>query len=323
MTTENKAVHPASDFYRSVDEGLKASPKKLSSKYFYDRIGDRLFQKIMKAEEYYLTDCEYEILQGQTSNILDVCQQASSNFDIVELGSGDATKSIFLLKEWQKRCPDFTYYPIDISSNIIELISEELPRQLPGLRIEGIAEDYLNGLTQLKFDGSRNKLILFLGSSIGNMSYEGAEAFLKTINQVAQEGDLFLIGFDLKKESDTILKAYNDKEGYTKAFNLNLLTRINRELGGDFNLDQFSHYPTYDPETGVCRSYIISLTRQEVMIGDTRYAFEPAEKIAVEISQKFEVEAVHQMMEGIGAKFRKDFFDSKNWFLDSLWQVGA
>ena len=159
-----------------------------------------------------------------------------------------------------------------------------------------------------------------LGGNIGNDTPENAIEFCRKISSCLQEGDLVLIGFDLKKNPATILAAYNDAAGYTRDFNLNLLTRINRELEANFNLDQFEHYPTYDPANGACKSYLISKTNQTVSIADREIQFDKDEYVYMEISQKYDVEQINKMAELSGFKPVKHFFDSKSWFLDAVWQ---
>jgi uncharacterized SAM-dependent methyltransferase len=165
----------------------------------------------------------------------------------------------------------------------------------------------------------RRKVILFLGSNIGNMPVADAINFSKELRKHLNEGDMALIGFDLKKNPATILAAYNDKGGITRRFNLNLLNRINRELGGNFDVKKFDHYPTYDPESGACKSYLVSQQDQIVNIADKHIHFQKDEYIYMEISQKFTVSQTGQMAEKSGFKPLELFFDSKNWFMDAIW----
>ena len=242
-----------------------------------------------------------------------------SPFDLIELGAGDATKSSYLLKYLLEQKADFTYMPIDISGNVISYLNVTLPVTLPGIKIHGLNGEYFDMLKQAAVASDRRKVILFLGSNIGNMPVPDAIGFCKELRNHLNEGDMSLIGFDLKKNPATVLAAYNDKGGITKRFNLNLLERINRELGGDFDLTKFEHYPTYDPETGACKSYLISQEDQIVSIGNKHVHFQKDEYIFMEISQKFTVLQTGQMAEKAGFKPVKLFFDSKNWFLDTIW----
>jgi uncharacterized SAM-dependent methyltransferase len=167
---------------------------------------------------------------------------------------------------------------------------------------------------------NRNKLVLFLGSNIGNFSRSEALLFCRRIREQLAPGDMLLTGFDLVKNPRTILDAYNDKAGFTKQFNLNLLNRINRELEGNFNLAQFEHYPVYDPQTGSCKSYLVSTINQVVCIGEADFIFfREGEPVLTEISQKYRLDEIQQMAAGSGYKMVNNFYDSRNWFTDSLW----
>jgi len=308
-------------FFDDVISGLRSNPKRLSSKYFYDANGDKLFQDLMNCEEYYPTNCELEIFSTKTVEICKAIIADGSPFDLIELGAGDAMKSSYLLKYLLEQKADFTYMPIDISDNVISYLNVSLPVTLPGIKIHGLNGEYFNMLKQAAVASDRRKVILFLGSNIGNMPVPDAISFCQELRNHLNVGDMALIGFDLKKNPATILAAYNDKGGITKRFNLNLLERINRELGGDFNLTKFEHYPTYDPETGACKSYLVSQEDQIVTIGRKHIHFQKDEYIFMEISQKFTVLQTAQMAEKAGFKPVELFFDNKNWFLDAIWMA--
>ncbi|MGG5208218.1 L-histidine N(alpha)-methyltransferase [Chryseobacterium sp. MIQD13] len=313
--------HHVDHFRLDVLEGLKHIPKRLSSKYFYDKEGDRLFQEIMAMPEYYLTKCELDIFKNKTADLTRLINPENEPFDLIELGAGDAMKSTFLLKHLVEQGIQFTYMPIDISGNILSVLKEKLSRELPALEISALEGDYFQMLQKAASLSRRRKVILFLGSNIGNMDIEEAESFCRALNQNLASGDRVLIGFDLKKNPQTILDAYNDKNGITAAFNLNLLTRINRELNADFNLKQFQHYQTYDPVSGACKSYLVSLKEQTVKIGDESISFEENELIDMEISQKFSTEKIEELREKSGFKRVGEIKDSKQWFVDTIWQV--
>ncbi|WP_179467057.1 L-histidine N(alpha)-methyltransferase [Chryseobacterium sp. H1D6B] len=308
-------------FWSDIAEGLKSSPKHLSSKYFYDKTGDHLFQKIMAMPEYYLTKCELDIFKNKTAALADLIIPENEPFDLIELGAGDAMKSTYLLKYLVEKNIDFTYMPIDISGNILSILNEKLKSQLPALEIVSLKGEYFEMLKKAASLSSRRKVILFLGSNIGNMNIEEAEHFCSDLNKHLNSGDIVLTGFDLKKNPHIILNAYNDKAGITAAFNLNLLTRINRELGGDFNLNQFEHYQTYDPVSGACRSYLVSLTDQKVTVKNEIISFVENELIDMEISQKFSDEKIRELGEGSGFNMIGELKDSKKWFVDTAWQV--
>jgi L-histidine N-alpha-methyltransferase len=320
-TTINTASKTATDqFYEDVVTGLRSTPKRLNSKYFYDANGDKLFQDLMNCEEYYPTNCELEIFSEQTAEMAKAIIADGSSFDLIELGAGDATKSSYLLQYLLDQKADFTYLPIDISDNVISYLNITLPVVLPGLQITGLNGDYFDMLTKASEGSTRRKVLLFLGSNVGNMPIDVATDFCREVRRHLSPGDRMLIGIDLKKDPKTVLAAYNDKGGITKRFNLNLLERINRELNADFDITKFEHYPTYDPETGACKSYLISFTDQVVKInGKEQIHFLKDEYVFMEISQKYTIAQTNEMAAAAGFKTADQFFDSKNWFLDAVW----
>ncbi len=307
-------------FLNDVVKGLSAPKKYLESKYFYDAKGDELFRQIMNCPEYYLTDCEMEIFTDQTASLAGALVNQHSEFDIVELGAGDATKSIHLLKELANDNVAFSYYPVDISTDVISLLHRELPKHLPKMEFKGLNGEYFSMLQKANSLSDRTKVVLFLGSNIGNIPFENSIAFCKNLRESLAPGDLLLIGFDLQKDPETILDAYNDRGGYTRQFNLNLLHRINRELSGNFDISQFKHYPTYDPGTGACKSYLISLKDQQVEVADFSFKFCMYEPVFMEISQKYTLPQTNEIALASGFKPVQHFFDSRNWFVDALWE---
>lgn len=308
-------------FLRDVLFGLSELPKKLNSKYFYDKKGDGLFQQIMNAEEYYLTNCEYEIFETRAAEIADILIKNLGSFDLIELGAGDATKSSFLLKALVEQKADFTYMPIDISGSMIRYLEETLPEEIPGLLVKGLDGEYFPMVERAQVISTRRKVVLFLGGNIGNFNLNEAISFCKGLNDLLNKGDLVLVGFDLKKNPYVIRSAYNDRTGYTRAFNLNLLSRINQELGGNFDISKFEHYNSYDPASGACRSFLFSLTDQAVQIGPNTFHFHKNEIVDMEISQKYALEEVKELGNQTNFETIETFFDSKKWFLDMLWRV--
>jgi L-histidine N-alpha-methyltransferase len=308
-------------FLQDVLKGLQSTPKYLQSKYFYDKRGDELFQEIMHCDEYYLTNCEMEIFSTQTSRIADIIIDQHRNFDVVELGPGDAVKSVYLLKELLHKNAVATYFPVDISNNIIDLLRKRLPEQLPQLNIHGLNGEYLAMLTSAKQISDKIKLVLFLGSNIGNLSIEDVPQFCRELRSQLSVGDMVLIGIDLMKNPKQILAAYNDSKGYTREFNLNLLRRINRELEADFAIEAFEHYATYDPYSGACRSFLVSLKEQQVAIGkNAAINFAKDETIFMEISQKYTVEQTDKIARQSGFTPVAHFFDKNRWFTDVIWK---
>ena len=309
-------------FLKDVLKGLQASPKYLNSKYFYDKKGDELFQKIMASDEYYLTNSEMNIFLRQSKEIADSILLEEDTFDVIEFGPGDAVKSMHLVKELLKRKAIAVYFPIDISENIIGLLNQKLSKQLPDLKVHGLHGEYLHMLAQTNKLSKNKKLVLFLGANIGNFKFQEMPGFCKELNGMLSKGDLILIGFDLKKNPKKILAAYNDKEGLTSEFNLNLLTRINKELSADFNVNSFEHYATYDPDSGACKSFLVSLMTQNIYIDGTPIHFEKNETIFMEISQKYSIDQIDEIASQCRFTPVAYFFDKEKYFVDVLWRCG-
>ena len=308
------------EFLKEICAGLTSTPKYLPSKYFYDKTGDELFVQIMDCPEYYLTRCELEIFTQQSGDMaIAVCDRLKT-FDVVELGAGDCTKSKHLLKALLAQGTDFTYYPIDISENVIVNLEERLPQELPGLKLHGLNGEYFAMLQALGTLSARNKVVLFLGSNIGNIPIVDTVGFLKQLRSYLTPGDLLITGFDLKKDPAVILAAYNDKGGITRRFNLNLLQRINDTCGADLDLAQFEHLPVYDEQTGACKSYLVSNKEQQACIGPAgSVTFGAGESIFMEVSQKYSVAQTDDFALATGFEPLSYFIDSKGWFLDALW----
>ncbi len=311
-----------STFAEDVRQGLLQTPKTLSSKYFYDEQGDKLFQTIMGLGEYYLTRCEYEIFSEQKEAILKSFLGNDDSFRLVELGAGDGTKTKVLMDHFLQAGADFTYNPIDISQNVLDQLKADLSTVLPELEVEPIQGDYFDALGELNRHHSRKEVVLFLGSNIGNFSNEGGEQFLTKLGENLAKGDLLLIGFDLMKNPQTILNAYNDKLGVTKEFNLNLLTRMNHELGANFDIEKFKHFPTYNPINGETRSHLISTEEQQVYIEalDTTFHFDAWEAIHTEVSQKYSPKMIERFAEVAGFRIVENFSDECHYYVDSLWE---
>jgi dimethylhistidine N-methyltransferase len=305
-------------FLTDVLQGLQSDSKYLDSKYFYDKKGDKLFQQIMASEEYYLTNAEMEIFSTQQAGIADEVLKNTSQLDVIEFGPGDATKSIYLLKELAERKAIANYFPIDISKNIIGFLNESLPKQLPGVAIHGLAGEYFEMLSSVNKISCNKKLVLFLGANIGNFKFNEMPFFLQKLRHSLSEGDMVLIGFDLKKNPKKILAAYDDSEGFTREFNLNLLRRINNELQGNFVIDNFEHYAMYDPSSGACKSFLISTEKQSVVINGVVIDFEKDEPVFMEISQKYSVKDINEFARQTGFKNNADFFDSHHYFVDVI-----
>ncbi len=309
-----------STFEKEVCEGLTAFPKYLSSKYFYDEIGDKLFQQIMALPEYYLTRAEFEIFESNKSDIVQSFDTDKKGFDLIELGAGDGKKTKILLQELHKNDHDFTYMPVDISQNAVDGLIAALNKEMPGVSTQGQVGEYFEVLDRLKHMSDRKKVIMVLGSNIGNLLHPRAIQFLKKLCNAMHQDDLIFMGFDQKKHPQKVLDAYNDKTGVTEAFNKNVLARINKELNGNFDLDKFMHWETYDPESGTAKSYLVSKEKQTVDIDDLslQVHFEAWESIHTEISQKYDDDIVKWLTEESGLEIVRSFSDKNEDYKDYL-----
>ena len=310
-------------FAEDVLAGLSTTPKSLSSKYFYDDEGSRLFQEIMKLPEYYLTGCEFDIFSTQTEAIYRAFANSDGKFDLIELGAGDGTKTAVLVDHFLKAGADISYSPIDISQEALDALTEKFNAEFPTLKMSARNGDYFQILDSLRIGDGRRKVLLFLGSNIGNFSREQSVAFFRSLREVMSDDDLLFIGFDLQKDPHVIANAYDDAADVTAKFNLNLLTRINRELGGNFNLGKFTHYANYRPVEGSARSFLVSREKQTVRIDalDREFEFDQWEAVFMEISQKYSLRMIEELASESGFQIKQNFFDSRNYYCDSLWRA--
>jgi dimethylhistidine N-methyltransferase len=305
-------------FSEDVRRGLTANPKYLLPKYLYDELGSRLFEAICLLPEYYLTRAEKEILQNQSDEIVSFLP---ANSRIIELGSGNAEKTRFLLEAMLRRQERLQYLPVDISEASLIRSSEELLGNYENLHITAYAADYfraLHGLTPAAAD--EHSVVLFLGSNIGNFSRDEALNFLHEVRRVLKPGDVLLLGADLKKSVDVLIPAYDDALGVTAAFNLNLLVRMNRELGADFQLKNFQHRAIYNKEFGRVEMHLVSKEKQVVNLKalDLRVTFEKGESMHKENSYKFDLEQIAAFGFQTGFTLKKSWFDGERRFSFNL-----
>lgn len=275
----------------------------------------------MTLPEYYLTNCETEIFTEQADAIIDGFLAEGTSIDIVELGAGDGSKTAILLKGLLARDAAVRYSPIDISEEAIDELVRNFRNAFPHLVIEPHIGDYFAILDSLRKASDRRKIILFLGSNIGNFREDAAKEFFGSLRAVMNANDLLFIGFDLQKDPRVIHQAYDDAAGVTARFNLNLLERINRELGGNFVKENFLHYANYRPIEGSARSYLISREKQTVAVAGQQFEFERWEPIYMEISQKYTIPMIDDFAHGADFRVVNDFFDGRGYYCDSLWRT--
>ena len=309
-----------SEFLQDVENGLNQTPKTLPSQYFYDAIGDRLFQDIMAMPEYYLTNSEAEIFEKQTKEIISSFEMDKEvSFELIELGAGDGSKTQHLLKELLEENYNFTYLPVDISQNALDSLENRISKILPNLKIETKQGEYFQVLEDL-FNDSQPKIVLFIGSNLGNMEDEISENFILQLGKELQPKDKVLLGLDLIKSEAIVLPAYHDAAGITRDFNLNLLHRMNEELGANFDLNNFSHEPEYIEKEGIAISYLKSNINQTVHFksNGNSYQFDKDEKILTEISRKYNDEVLGKILNNSHLEIKRKFTDSKVYFADYI-----
>lgn len=315
ITTDIESL--ADSFAEDVAAGLGASPKHLPCVYFYDYRGSLIFEEICRLPEYYLTDAEAQILKTFSEEIISYPPQNSL---LVELGSGSCMKTRYIIEELLNQYDKVTYSPIDISQKMLKESAMSLLEIYDDLQIISVAAEYREGLRRLNMRSGQPKLILWLGSSIGNFEMAEAVGFLKSIVKFLAPRDFFLIGFDLNKDRSILDRAYNDSRGVTARFNLNLLSRINRELGGEFELDLFSHEAVYNEEGSRVEMYLVSACEQEVYISalDRCYHFAKDERIHTENSHKFSLETIETLARRAGMSIVRQWRDDREYFCLTL-----
>lgn len=306
------------EFAKDVDEGLSQSEKELSSKYFYNKKGDDLFIKIMEMPEYYLTRSEMEILSKQTDSIIDSLQlDKSTYFELIELGAGDGTKTQKILEALSKQGYQYDYMPVDISKNALDILQQSLNHRLPQVSVKQKHGDYFKILASLK-DSQHPKVVLFLGSNIGNMPDDIASTFLYQLGANLKPNDKLLLGADLIKSADVVMPAYDDQQGITRDFNFNILHRMNTELDATFDIDNFEHAPEYNEQEGIAKSFLKSKQDQHVAIHAIGkvYQFSAGEKIHTETSRKYNDDILTSILKETDFKISAKFTDTKKYFAD-------
>lgn len=318
MLTE---VDAASSFAEAVLVGLSEHPKQLPSQFFYDDEGSRLFQRITELQEYYPTRVERQILETRAPEI--VQPFVGHPVNVIDLGAGDGHKTSAVLKALLDQGQDVCYVPIDISEGAMKSVVQLMGRRFPSLHISGLVSEYLTGLRWIAQQAERRNLVLFLGSNIGNFDKPRARAFMRRLWNALNDDDAALIGFDLKKDIDILLNAYNDREGVTAAFNLNLLRRINRDLDGTFDLEKFRHFATYNVFTGAMESYLVSHEPQVVRIGalQREFRFDAWEPIHTEYSYKYLERDIEALSNSAQFKTIAKYYDAERWFCDALFKA--
>jgi dimethylhistidine N-methyltransferase len=303
------------DFAADVRRGLNAPRKFLLPLYFYDALGSALFDAICELPEYYVTRAETSILSARAGEIVSAF---GGPIRLVELGSGSAKKTRILLDALGG---DVEYVPVDVDRTMLEKTGRNLVQDYDRLRVTAICSDFRQpslALADILVGSHIRNIVLFLGSTIGNLDIDEAIAMLADLRTALHPGDALFLGADLRKPKPILEAAYDDPLGVTAAFNLNLLQRINRELGGNFNLSQFAHLAFFDEEIGRIEMHLVSRDAQTVRIGDYEVRFDPGETIHTENSYKYDDATLARIARESGFSVERKWTDDRGWFADVL-----
>jgi L-histidine Nalpha-methyltransferase len=303
---------PVPDYAAEVIRGLNMRPKKLPCKLFYDERGSALFEQITELAEYYLTRTELEILR---ENSREIVQAAGCPIAVIELGAGTATKTGILLQAVAQRQIRVKYFPVDISPSALDEAKKRVREELRGALVQPIVTDFGNGFSFLR-DIPGRKLVLYLGSSIGNFDWEDATALLRKVHARLMPGDALLLGTDMVKGPEILVPAYDDAQGVTAEFNKNILHRINSEMDGTFDVDSFRHIAEWNSRLSGMQIYLESLRAQTVTLRltGTLIRFAAGERIHTENSYKYSLEMVERMLCVSGFTVERTWFDQRKWF---------
>jgi L-histidine Nalpha-methyltransferase len=312
LTILNNHYQDLDDRGEDVIQGLTQNPKSLSPKYFYDDLGSELFEKICELPEYYPTRTEAWILNQYADKIV----ETTGYCQLIELGSGSSTKTQFLLDVYQRNASFCEYIPVDVSEGILKISTRHLQEKYPSFSIHGLLGTYKQALSHLEYNYLQPRMLLFLGSSMGNFSPAECEQFLQQVVQALQPGDYFLLGIDLQKPSDIIEAAYNDVKGITAAFNLNMLSHLNWRFQGDFETGFFTHQAIYNETDAQIEMYLHCNKSHQISLKslDLEVSFLAGESILTEISRKFDLATIQTQLFDQGLKTIKTWTDRQEWF---------
>jgi len=295
-----------------VIQGLNQSPKTLPPRFFYDDYGSQLFEQICQLPEYYLTRTETQIFQQCADDIARI----TGDCELVELGSGSSTKTRIILDAYQAANLPLRYVPIDVSAGILKDSAHQLLRDYPDLKVYGIVGTYQQALQTLMPSTLPKRLIAFIGSTLGNLRPEFCDRFLAQISNALTPGDYFLLGIDLQKDPSILEAAYNDRQGVTAAFNLNMLTHLNRKFAANFEVDQFEHVAFYNADLNQIEMHLRSKVAQAVSFDALNFTthFDAGETIHSEVSRKFNLQQMSNQLRSHHLETIKVWTDEKQWF---------
>ncbi len=313
------SINLNSKFAQDIKQGLLNKPKQLPSKYLYNAKGDQFFQEKMACPAYYISRNEYQIIVDYKENLRNIFGNGVESFQLIDLGAGDGSKTKVLLEHFVEQKESFTYCPIDISQNNLSRLTTKLKQCFNQLDIQAFQGDYFKALAKIPTLKTERKVVLFMGSTIGNFSNVDRVIFLKELTKYLQPEDILFTGFDLKKDPQTIIDAYTLE--LSQKLCLNILDRINKELDGNFDTESFSHYFTYSPVTGLGESYLLSKQAQTVKFSwlEQPIHFHDWEPIQINYHQKFDETSIEELAQKTGFEVIKNFSDRENYLLDSVW----
>lgn len=318
-----QSFSPEEQFADTVNAGLSLENKRLPSWLIFDSVGSEIFKKITELAEYLPAACEFEIIRNHKNNIAKLI--TGNTFNLVELGSGDGCKTKILIKHLLSKKFNFHYFPIDISHGAVTNLVRSLEDNHSGasLKVTGLTGDYFEGLKTIIQDGPTQNLVLFLGVTLNNMDPDTARSFLENLRNSLGPKDYLLTGFDLMKNPKLLYSAYNDSEGLFEKFNLHLLDRINQELGADFNKEHFVQQGQFNSDTRTVESYLYSTRDQTVHIKalNKNFHFKAWEAMQTEQSFKYTIEEIEHLAVENGFEVVEHLFDSRKYFVDSIWKV--
>jgi dimethylhistidine N-methyltransferase len=295
--------------------GLREAPRRLSSVYFYDDQGSAIFDAITRLPEYYLTRAEREILETHAGEIAALLGEQPCS--VVDLGAGSGDKTQVVIEHLRVQGRDVRYAPVDVSAAALWSAEQSMQRRLPGLRVDPVHDDYIDGLARARAaQPGRRLLVLWLGSSIGNFEDAQAIEMLRGLAAACAPDDLLLVGFDLLKDPEILVAAYADSQGLTAEFNYNLLRRINRELEADFDVSEFMHHASFSPLESRMESYLISRKCQTVTVAGHRFELDAWEPIHTEVSCKYSERRIDQLLRAAGLARVAMFTDRERRFAD-------
>lgn len=319
LAQENISIHNLFELHdtnveqgQDVIEGLSQTQKTLPPKYLYDEQGSILFEQICELPEYYPTRTEASIL----SDFSHAIAQETGPCELIELGSGSSTKTRHLLSAYEAFEKEFTYIPVDVSGEILTQSAHQLVEEYPHLTVRGLVGTYEQALEQLPEPPTVPRMVLFIGSTLGNFAPDQSEQFLARVSTSLRTGDYFLLGVDLQKEPEVLQAAYDDAQGVTAAFNLNMLAHLNWRFGGNFELNNFSHRAIYDQDLGRIEMHLDCHTDHTINLQGLNHQvdFKAGESIRTEISRKFKVEELANTLSQHDLMLHQIWTDPQDWF---------